>query len=315
MDIVLLIIGFVLLVKGADFFVSGASDIARKLKVSALIIGLTIVAFGTSAPELAVSISASSQGSSSLSVGNIIGSNLFNLLVVLGSSAAIVPAVVSRKVVRCDFPVSIAACVLICLFAAFPVFAANEGSTISRPEGVILLAFFAIYMFFLLMTARKQSSLSEEDTSDISVVKSLLFLIGGIAGIVFGSRFVVSGASGIARAAGISEEVIGLTIVAIGTSLPELVTSIVAAKKGENDIAIGNVVGSNLFNVLLIGGICSVIAPTEVSGSMIRDMVILIAVSAACFIPLILKERLPRAMGIAMVCAYGVYTAYLILLR
>ena len=315
MDIVLLIIGFVLLVKGADFFVSGASDIARKLKVSALIIGLTIVAFGTSAPELAVSISASSQGSSSISVGNIIGSNLFNLLVVLGSSAAIVPAVVSSKVVKSDYPVSIAASVLICLFAAFPIFAANEGNTISRPEGIILLAFFAVYLFMLLKTARKQSALSEDEASGINVPKSVVFLIGGIAGIVFGSRLVVAGASGIARAAGISEEIIGLTIVAIGTSLPELVTSIVAAKKGENDIAIGNVVGSNLFNILLIGGICAVIAPTEVSGSMIRDMVILIAVSAVCFIPLLIKRRLLRGMGIAMICAYGLYTAYLILLR
>ena len=315
MDIVFLIIGFVLLIEGADFFVSGASDIARKLRVSTLIIGLTIVAFGTSAPELAVSINASSLGSSAISVGNIVGSNTFNLLVVLGISSVIAPCAVSGPVIKKDYPVSMVASVLICIFAAMPLFAMNSDKTLTRPEGIILLAVFAAYMLSLFYGAKKHTDIPPDDQKEVNIVKALIFLGGGIAGIIFGSQMVVSGATGIARALGVSEEIIGYTIVAVGTSLPELVTSIVAAKKGENDIAIGNVVGSNIFNLLLIGGICSVISPTVISDGMLLDMIYLLIITAICFIPILICKKIPRAMGAAMVCMYAVYTVYMIISR
>lgn len=315
MDILFLAIGFVFLVKGADFFVSGASGIAKKLRVSALIIGLTIVAFGTSAPELAVSVNSSIAGSSSICMGNIVGSNIFNLLVVLGVSATISTVVVSKDIIKKDYPISIIAVGIIFVFGVFEFFGDGD-KTVSLIEGIILLGIFVVYMIKLVSDGKKQAALhSEEETKSLSMPKALILTGVGLAGIIIGSQMVVNGASGIARSLGVSEEIIGLTIVAIGTSLPELVTSIVAARKGENEIAVGNVVGSNIFNILLIGGVCATLSPTQVSEGLLADMLLLVIAAAAVFVPILTKKKISRPIGIAMTAAYCIYMIYLIFFR
>ncbi|MEG0580410.1 MAG: calcium/sodium antiporter, partial [Niameybacter sp.] len=260
--------------KGADYFVDGASSIAKTLKVPTLIIGLTIVAFGTSAPELAVSVTSAIQGQNAIAVGNVVGSNIFNLLMVVGIAAMICPLVVKKSILIKEFPFTLLAAVVLFIMALDVVLGSGASNTISRTDGIMLLVLFGIFMYYLVevaLTARANAS-AEDEIESMPLSKSMILSLVGIAGIVIGGKFVVDNASIIAKAWGMSESLVGLTIVAIGTSLPELVTSVVAAKKGESDIALGNVIGSSIFNIFLILGVSATINPIEMAGTIFIDI-------------------------------------------
>lgn len=313
--IIFLIVGFLLLVKGADYFVDGASSIAKKLRIPSFVIGLTIVAFGTSAPELAVSLSAALKGSNDIAIGNVVGSNIFNTLVVLGASAAITPIAVEKGIIKKDYPLSIFVSILLGILSLDIFLFHAPAMTLGRIDGIILLAVFAFFMYTTLKDGFKHRSESKETegNQNISLWKSIFICIIGLAGIIIGGDLSVDGAKEIARAFGLSEALIGLTIVAFGTSLPELVTSIIAAKKGESDIAVGNVIGSNIFNILLILGLSATILPMSVSNTYLYDIVILIIIMIATFIPIAKTKKVGRGMGVTMIITYILYTAYLIL--
>ena len=318
LSIVRLVVGFLLLVKGADLFVDGASSVAKKLKIPAFVIGLTIVAFGTSAPELAVSITAAVKGSNDIAIGNVVGSNIFNTLVVLGASAAITPIAVEKGMIKRDYPLSIFAAVLLGVLAMDTVLFKASAMTLGRLDGIILLIAFAGFMV-MTVKAGMDNRVEEEATEAMSALKAVAFIVIGLAGIVYGGDMSVEGAKGIARFFGLSEAIIGLTIVAIGTSLPELVTSlpelvtsVIAARKGESDIAVGNVIGSNIFNIFLILGLSSAILPMNVSGTYLYDIGMLIGVMVLTYLPIAKTKRVSRPMGIIMVLVYVAYTVYLI---
>ena len=300
----LLLIGFVLLIKGADLFVDGSSSIAGILKVPSVIIGLTIVAMGTSAPEAAVSINAGLAGNSDISLGNIIGSNIFNLLMVIGACAVIFPAKSNEDILKRDLWWNIGASVLLLITII-------DGN-LSRLEGLFFLAVFIFYLGLMVRSAMKNRM--EETPMDVMPLwKSILFVIGGLAAVVFGGDMVVDNASLIAKAWGMSDTLVGLTIVAIGTSLPELVTSITASKKGDSGIALGNAVGSCLFNFLFILGIASSITPINAVPELIIDTTILIVVTILILIVAKTGKRTNRVEGIICVTAYIIYTAYIIM--
>lgn len=309
--IILLLAGFFLLVKGADFFVDGASSIARFLRIPSIIVGLTIVAFGTSAPELSVSISAAMQGSNEIAVSNVLGSNIFNLLVVTGVCAVIATVPVSKTLVNQELPFSILAAVLLIPFALLGA----EAMMIGRVEGLILLALFVLYIIWQIRDALKSRKETVEDPMEkiISPFKSIILIILGCIMIVAGGNYVVNSATSIAQAFGLSETLIGLTIVAIGTSLPELVTSIVASRKGENDLSLGNVVGSNIFNILMILGISTTIHPIRLEASFLFDTLFLAAVSVIILIFAKTRGRISRREGLIMLAFYIAYDAYIIL--
>lgn len=312
-SLIKLIIGFMLLVKGADIFVDGASSVAKRMRIPAFVIGLTIVAFGTSAPELAVSISAALKGSNDIAMGNVVGSNIFNTLVVLGTSAAITPIVVDKGMIKKDYPLSIFAAVLLgVLIMDTILFGATEMS-LSRVDGIILLIAFAGFMYLTVKAGIENRTEEDEEIKAMTMPKSLLFIVLGLVGIVFGGDLSVEAAKEIARSFGLSEAIIGLTIVALGTSLPELVTSVIAAKKGESDIAVGNVIGSNIFNIFLILGTSSTILPMKISSTYLYDMIMLVAVMVLTYLPIAKTKKVSRGMGITMVLVYVVYTAYLIM--
>ena len=300
----LLLIGFVLLIKGADLFVDGSSSIAGILKVPSVIIGLTIVAMGTSAPEAAVSINAGLAGNSDISLGNIVGSNIFNLLVVIGACAVIFPAKSNEDILKRDLWWNIGASVLLLITII-------DGN-LSRLEGLLFLAVFIFYLGLMVRSAMKNRM--EETPMDVMPLwKSLLFVVGGLAAVVFGGDLVVDNASLIAKAWGMSDTLVGLTIVAIGTSLPELVTSITASKKGDSGIALGNAVGSCLFNILFILGMASSITPINAVPELIIDTAILIVVTILILIVAKTDKKTNRAEGIICVAAYIIYTAYIIM--
>ncbi len=304
MEYVLLIVGFVLLVKGADFFVDGASSIAGKLKVPALIIGLTVVSMGTSLPEAAVSISASISGNNAISLGNVIGSNIFNLLMVVGISSVIMPIVTDKAVLKRDLPVNFGITITLLVMLL-------DGK-LSRVDGIILLVLFAAYMFILAKSALKNNE-EEESPKVYSWLKSIILSVIGVAAIIGGGQLVVNNAKTIAINLGMGETLVGLTIVAIGTSLPELVTSIVAARKNEPGIAMGNAVGSCVFNILFILGITGVIKPISADGSFFIDTSILIGISVLMFIFAFTKRKTGRLEGAVCVLVYVAYTAYIIM--
>ena len=313
-----LILGFLLLVKGADLFVDGASSIAKRLRIPSLIIGLTIVAFGTSAPELAVSVTAAFKGSNDIALGNVVGSNIFNLLVVIGVSAMICPLAVEKSMIKKDYPLSIGATLLLGLLVMDQFLGKKDAMSLSRLDGIILLAGFALFMYLTIregLAKRKEQLQSQEEEIPVkySLPVSILLSVAGLLGIIFGGDMTVNSAKEIARAFGLSEALIGLTIVAIGTSLPELVTSVVASKKGESDIALGNAVGSNLFNILFILGVSSTILPMSVSPTYLYDIGFLLVVSLLVFIPVAAKQKISRGTGAAMTGAYILYTIYLIM--
>lgn len=303
---IMLVLGFALLVWGADKFVAGASALARRLGVSPLLVGLTIVAFGTSAPELAVSVTAALQGANEIAVGNVLGSNIFNLLVVAGLSALICPLVMDRTLLRRDWPLSLLAAVMLCAMIA-------PDLTLSRLEGVVLLAVFALTLFLQIRAALTGRNPLDDAAEDIAMPPLMIGvnILLGLACIILGGQLAVSGATGVARMFGLSETLIGLTIVAIGTSLPELVTSLVAARKGQNEIAMGNVIGSNIFNILLILGVSSVITPIPVLSTSIVDCLVLIGITIVFYLPAC-RGRLGRFPGALMALCYIAYTVYLI---
>ena len=318
-SLIKLVIGFLLLVKGADYFVEGASSIAKKLRIPTFVIGLTIVAFGTSAPELAVSISAALKGSNDIAIGNVVGSNIFNTLVVLGASAAITPIAVEKGIIKKDYPLSIFAAILLGVLSLDMILFKAPAMTLSRVDGIILLVAFAFFMYTTVKAGLKQRAAANPEHEEalanmyMPAWKSILILVVGLAGIVIGGDLSVEGAKEIARAFGLSEALIGLTIVAFGTSLPELVTSIVAARKGESDIAVGNVIGSNIFNIFFILCVSATFLPMNVSSTYLYDIAILVAVMVLSYIPIAKTKKVSRGMGVTMVAAYLAYTVYLIM--
>lgn len=311
MNIILLVAGFVALVKGADLFVDGSSSIAAIFKVPSVIIGLTIVALGTSAPELAVSTSAALKGSNEIALSNVVGSNIFNLLMVLGVCAVIKPLPITKVIKKRDFPLSIV--VTAALFGVLAlqmigkvdfgaVKMSDNVSEVSRIIGISLLVLFIIYIVILIISAIKNKT-EGEPTKTMSPLKSILFIIIGLALIIAGGQFVVNSAKFIAAAFGMSETLIGLTVVAFGTSLPELVTSIVASRKGENELAVGNVVGSNIFNMMFILGLSAALHPITVNFACMTDFAILIVASIMVFI-FALRNKINRVEGIVMILFY-----------
>ena len=310
--LIMLVVGFLLLVKGADFFVDGASSVAKKLRIPAFVIGLTIVAFGTSAPELAVSLTAAIKGSNDIAIGNVVGSNLFNTLVVLGASAAITPIAVEKGMIKKDYPLSIFASLLLGILVMDTIFFKAEGMSLGRMDGVILLIAFAGFMV-MTVKAGMEGRVEEEESEGMPMLKAIILIGIGLAGIVYGGDLSVEGAKEIARFFGLSEAIIGLTIVAVGTSLPELVTSVIAAKKGESDIAVGNVIGSNLFNIFLILGASATILPMNVSSTYLYDIGMLVAVMILSYLPIAKTKKVTRGMGIVMILVYVAYTVYLIM--
>lgn len=306
-NIIFLLVGFVLLIKGADFFVDGSSSAAKLLGIPGFVIGLTVVAMGTSAPEAAVSITAGISGSNEIAISNIIGSNLFNLLVVAGLSAVIKPFKIESTILKRDYPINVGACVL--LLAMIFI-----GGTLGRFDGIILLGLFIAYVVYVVIDALKhRSSNNGEEVKTMNPVLSIVAIIGGLAAVIFGGDLVVDNAVAIAQRLNWSETFIGLTIIAIGTSLPELVTSVVAAKKGESGLALGNVIGSNLFNIMLVLGLSTAISPIATDSSMIINAVIMLAVTAIVYVACLIKKSLGRVVGAICVSGYAAYTVYLIM--
>ena len=310
MEYILLIAGSVLLIKGADFFVEGSSSVARLLRIPTIIIGLTIVAFGTSAPELAVSLSASLADSNDIAVGNVIGSNIFNLLVVIGACGVVAPLAVDKKILYGDYLFGImVTAVMLALFI--------RDRVLSRVDGCLLLAIFGYFLFQMIRNTLASRAAGgtpsvEEVSKPQNPVKSVIFIAGGLSAIVWGGDLVVNNASLIAASFGLSETLIGLTVVAFGTSLPELVTSVVASKKGENSLALGNVIGSNIFNILMVLALSAAISPMKVDPLSVFDAVFLIVSSCLVWYFAKTKGVISRAEGVMMLLLYGIYTVYII---
>ena len=305
---VVLVAGFVLLIKGADFFVEGSSSVAKRLRVPSIIIGLTIVAMGTSLPECAVSLTASMSGQNALAVSNVIGSNIFNLMVVCGFCAVFCSLPIEKDTLRKEFPFSIGCGILLLVLGYI-------GMTVGHVDGVILLVLFVGYIVYMVRSALKArvagQQVEEEEYEILPVWKSILFIVGGMIAIKFGGDFVVDGAVVIATGFGLSENLIGLTIVACGTSLPELVTSVVAARKNEVDMALGNVIGSNIFNILFVLGIAGALSPIAFIMENVIDIVILMAMSALVWVLGWTKQKIDRKEGIIMLVIYVVYLVYI----
>ena len=305
---VVLVAGFVLLIKGADFFVEGSSSVAKRLRVPSIIIGLTIVAMGTSLPECAVSLTASMSGQNALAVSNVIGSNMFNLMVVSGFCAVFCSLPIEKETLKKEFPFSVGCGVLLLVLGYM-------GMSVGHLDGVILLILFAAYIISMVRSALKARAagmqVEEEEYEIIPVWKSIVFIIGGMIAIKFGGDFVVDGAVVIATGFGLSENLIGLTIVACGTSLPELVTSVVAARKNEVDMALGNVIGSNVFNILFVLGIATSISPIAFIMENIIDIILLTFMSIFVWILGWTKQKIDRREGIIMLVIYAVYLVYI----
>ena len=305
-QIILLIVGFLFLIKGSDFFVDGASSIASILKIPTIIVGLTIVAFGTSAPEAAVSITSSLTGSNALAVSNVIGSNLFNILMVIGIAALLSELLMEKSVLEKDLPFLVGITILFAIFLFI-------GWDITNIEGIILLIIMAAYIVYLVINAKKSKEGNEVEKPKFSLPKSILLIIVGLAGIIIGGDLVVDSASALAIAFGMSETLVGLTIVAIGTSLPELVTSLTALKKGENQLVIGNVIGSNIFNILFVLGASSAISAIPLDSSMLIDVVFMIVVTVICFIFGKTQDKYDKKEGIILVALFIGYMIFAIM--
>lgn len=319
--VLLLVVGFALLVKGADFFVEGSSSVAKKLAVPSIIIGLTIVAMGTSLPETAVSVTASLTNNNELAISNVVGSNIFNLMFVIGVCSILCTIYVQRETVTRDIPFSII-CALLLLVLGILAIGDASGMTLGHFDGILFLILFAGYIGLMIRSAMKARAEGREvevndefDAEELKVMsypKSILFIVGGAVAIAIGGDLTVNTASRIALELGMSQTLIGLTIVSIGTSLPELVTSVVAARKNEIDMAVGNAVGSNVFNILMVLGIASALNPVSLIRENIIDILILIAFSVVVWIFAATKKQISRKEGIAMVAMYLIYAVYII---
>lgn len=316
MDIFYLIAGLVLILIGANALTDGASAVAKRFRISSLVIGLTIVAFGTSAPELTVSVVSALKGNADIAIGNVVGSNLFNTLMIVGCTAVIVPIAVTRGTLKHEIPLCILASVALAICASDVLLRSGTTDIISRSEGLLLLCFFAIFLAYTFSIAKKGEGQSEGDAviKDMPVWRSVLYIAGGLAALVFGGQIFVDGASGIARSLGVSESIIALTLVAGGTSLPELATSVVAALKKNPEMAIGNVVGSNLFNIFFVLGCSATITPLPIQGITTMDFAVLIGSSILLYLfSLFIKTRkITRWEGAVMIGCYVAYTLVLI---
>jgi cation:H+ antiporter len=304
-DIIFIVLGVTLVLWGADRLTEGASSLARRMNVPEMIIGLTIVAAGTSAPELFVSLVSALKGTPDMAVGNVVGSNTMNSMLIVGCAAAVAPMVISRSTVRKDIPFAIGATLL--------MMALTYDGTLSWVDGIILLAGFAAFMVYTLRQAKAGSSEEETTATNMKTGKAVLYLIGGLAGLVVGSNVFVDHASNLAFSLGISEAVVGLTVVAGGTSLPELATSVVAARKGQSAIAIGNVIGSNVFNILMILGLTGVICPLEIEGITLVDQAVMLVSIVLVWLFSRTRYTVERWEGVLLVCGYAAYLAWLII--
>jgi len=318
--ILLLAAGFVLLIKGADFFVEGSSSVAKRFNVPAVIIGLTVVAMGTSLPETAVSISASIADNNELAISNAVGSNIFNLMVVIGLCAVMTPVLVGKDTIVKDIPYS-AFAALVLLGLGLCSIGDASGNIVGRIDGLLMLVLFVSYLIMLVkrtIRAQKEGKAvaveggAEDEIKLISIPKSLLFIVGGAAAIAFGGDLTVDSASRIAIDLGMSQTLVGLTIVSIGTSLPELVTSIVAARKNEIGMALGNAIGSNIFNILMVLGVASVISPMTILTENIIDIAILLACTLVVWLFAATKKQLNRWEGVVMLSIYAAYAVYIV---
>lgn len=316
---ILFVVGFVFLVKGADYLVDGASSIAKRYHIPELIIGLTIVSFGTSMPELIVNLVASFDGKSDIAIGNIIGSNIANVLLILGVSAIIRPLPIQRSIYFTEIPISMVATFMVGFLANADLFGESKGLMLSRVDGGILLFFFAMFMAYIYVVSKEKKETGEFDPSVnevkvMSKVRSYVYVTIGVVALFIGGEWVVDGAVEIARYFGLSETFIGLTIIAVGTSLPELFTSAVAARKGNADLAVGNVVGSNIFNILWILGISAIIRPLPFRTASNIDILMVIAASTLLILAVIVgkRTRISRWEGLIFIIAYFAYIVYLI---
>lgn len=308
-QVLLLVVGFVLLVKGADWFVEGAASIADKFGIPQIVIGLTIVALGTSAPEAAVSISAALKGSAEITIGNVLGSNILNVLIILGLTSVIRKIFVQRTTIYYEIPMVIGVTI-------FLAFMGLQNHVIGRLEGAILMGCMVVYMLYLLRLA-KRGTIDNEELEEFakksSMGKLIFLVIVGVVAIVWGSDIAVNAATAIARIFGMSERFIGLTIVALGTSLPELVTSVTAALKGNSDIAVGNIVGSNLFNIMFVVGLTAIITPVVYDPAFKIDSMVAIGAAVLLWVCVFRKQTLHRLHGMIMLACYGGYFAYLMI--
>lgn len=305
-QLILLIVGFILLIKGSDFFVDGSSNIASILKIPTLIVGLTIVAFGTSAPEAAVSITSSLSGNNALAVSNVIGSNLFNMMLIIGLCALLRELKIGRDVLNKDLPFLV---VITAILSGFIII----GWSISRVEGIILFLLIIGYVSYLVYSAKNTKEAQIVEKPKMGLLRSIIYIIGGMAGIIIGADFVVDSASYIAMAFGMSETLVGLTIVAIGTSLPELVTSLTALKKEENQLIIGNVIGSNIFNILFVLGASSIISPITINPNMLIDVALMLVVTILFFIFGKTQDKYDKKEGFVLVALFIAYMAFAIM--
>lgn len=315
LNIFLLVLGFVILIKGADLFVDGASGMAANFKVSKILIGLTIVAFGTSAPELAVGIKSILSGNGDIVLGNVIGSNILNILLIVGLSAIFHSLTVKNNTVRKELPITMLITTLFAVLLSDHIFDKSIKNTFTRSDGIILLLFFSVFIYYLISISKKnkEKEIEKENEKKISLLKSIIFTIVGLTGIIVGSNFVVDSASFIAKAMGVTERLISLTVIALGTSLPELVTSITATRKGEYDIAIGNVIGSNIFNIGIVVGL-----PVAILGGINNiafnyvDLGVLFVASLVLFIFSFNDRKITKAEGIMMLLLFLTYYSYVI---
>lgn len=310
MDIVwnglLLVLGFILLIKGADFFVEGASSIATKFHIPQIVIGLTIVAFGTSLPEAAISINAAFSGSAGITIGNVFGSNIMNILLILGISSAIAILEVKKDTVRIEMPFVIFISAVVLGLGIFD-------GTLGRVDGAILWVLFILFFFYLIYSAKKNKT-DEEEEKPRPLWLAIVFTVGGMLAIIFGSDFTVDSATYIAKSLGMTDRLIGLTIVAFGTSLPELITSATAALHKKTDIAIGNIVGSNIFNILFVAGTSALICPVEFKSAFLFDGIMMIASAVLLFLCSFKKQRITRVGGVIMLVVYAAYFTALLLM-
>ncbi|MEE3343209.1 MAG: calcium/sodium antiporter [Bacilli bacterium] len=308
----LLIIGFLILIKGADVFVDGASAVAGNFKVSKMLIGLTIVAFGTSAPEFAVSVKSLISGSGDIVLGNVIGSNILNIVLILGVSTMFHSLNVKNNTVKKELPITLLITTLFAVLLSDNLFDKRFSNAFSRSDGIVLLLFFMVFIYYLISMARNKID-DDQDTEYMSLTKAAIFTVGGIVAIIVGSNFVVDSASSLAKAIGVSEKMVALTIIALGTSLPELVTSVMATRKGEYDIAIGNVVGSNIFNLGMVIGI-----PVSIFGGIFSlsfnylDLIVMMLVAFLLFVFSFNDRKLDKREGLIFLTIFIVYYGYII---
>lgn len=314
MDYLILILGFAALIKGADYFVEGASGIAKILRLPPILIGLTIVAFGTSAPEAAVSIKAAMGGSSGIALGNVVGSNIFNITLIIGITALIFPLAVERETVKKEIPFALLSSILLLILIQDISLGNHYENLLTKADGLVFICFFGIFLFYLFEVAMHSREKTEEEANDASmpIGKNVLSTIGGLTAIIIGGDLVVESSITIAHSLGMSETLIGLTIVAGGTSLPELITSVTAAVKKHSEIAVGNIVGSNIFNILFVLGTASLISPIPVESKIFIDATIMIAFTILMWVFSRTQHKITRMEGVVLILSYVAYMTYII---